>query len=408
MIWPNLRHLRLFCEAVRLGSLSDAAGVINVSQPAASQAIGRLEDALGARLLVRSDAGVEPTAEGELARLRARRALDLLGAATLPAGRRGRHQLPVGLTTTHVRAISAYAEGGSFTAAAALLGTSEPAVQRAARGLETLLGAPLFEGRGRLMRLSPRGVSVARAARLALNEIENARVEILGLHDRVEGTVRIGTLPLVRTTVVPEVIARLTRDYPNARFSIAEGRYEDLMADLEMGRIDILIGAMRKRFDTRLFAQERLFDYRLSVVARSGHPLAGRREVDFAELAAYPWITAREGSPARRTFREASLAGPEGLALRGTVETGSLVAARGILLRSDHLALLSSHQIRYELETGLLVRLAYDLGDPGKSVGATTRRRWLPTSLHEAFIATLREVVRGEMIDQCQGVSTEV
>jgi LysR family pca operon transcriptional activator len=50
----RMRHLRCFLETARLGSLSAAADVMHVSQPAASKTIRELEDILGVPLFDRS------------------------------------------------------------------------------------------------------------------------------------------------------------------------------------------------------------------------------------------------------------------------------------------------------------------------------------------------------------------
>lgn len=60
------RHLRYFVKIVEAGSFSRAATLIHVAQPALSQQIADLEQALGTSLLHRSARGVRPTAAGEL------------------------------------------------------------------------------------------------------------------------------------------------------------------------------------------------------------------------------------------------------------------------------------------------------------------------------------------------------
>src|SRR5205823_5620821 len=79
---PNLRHLMLFDQVVRRGSVSAAARAAHLSQPAVTQAVAQVEAALGARLLHRSYSGLEltsfgvrPTREAEKLALRARLAL---------------------------------------------------------------------------------------------------------------------------------------------------------------------------------------------------------------------------------------------------------------------------------------------------------------------------------------------
>jgi DNA-binding transcriptional LysR family regulator len=60
----NLDTIRLFCEVVRLNSVSRGAGACGVTQSAASQAIQQLEAEVDAPLLDRSRRPLRPTEEG--------------------------------------------------------------------------------------------------------------------------------------------------------------------------------------------------------------------------------------------------------------------------------------------------------------------------------------------------------
>ncbi|MDM4762325.1 LysR family transcriptional regulator [Galbitalea sp. SE-J8] len=65
----SLEHLRTFLTVHRAGSLTEAAGLLGLSQPTVSAHIRSLEAALGYRLFVRGRTGVTTTAKGsELAR----------------------------------------------------------------------------------------------------------------------------------------------------------------------------------------------------------------------------------------------------------------------------------------------------------------------------------------------------
>src|SRR5690349_15713098 len=61
----RLRDLHVFFTVVQRGSMAKAAAQLGVSQPAVSEVIGGLEEALGVRLLDRSARGVEPTVYGQ-------------------------------------------------------------------------------------------------------------------------------------------------------------------------------------------------------------------------------------------------------------------------------------------------------------------------------------------------------
>ena len=67
------RHLRLVCAIADEGSITRAASVLGVSQPALTTQLRRVEEAAGAPLFTRHQRGVEPTALGEylIARSRA-------------------------------------------------------------------------------------------------------------------------------------------------------------------------------------------------------------------------------------------------------------------------------------------------------------------------------------------------
>jgi len=82
----ELRELRYFAAAVRTGNLGQAARDLNVTAPAISQQLRKLEDALGTQLLVRHSRGVTPTLAGACLLERIDSILQLLEAPLDPEG----------------------------------------------------------------------------------------------------------------------------------------------------------------------------------------------------------------------------------------------------------------------------------------------------------------------------------
>ncbi len=62
----RFRHLRTFIEAARQRSISRAADVLNVTQPAVSKTIRELEEILGVKLFEKEGRGIKTTRQGEL------------------------------------------------------------------------------------------------------------------------------------------------------------------------------------------------------------------------------------------------------------------------------------------------------------------------------------------------------
>src|SRR3974390_1180239 len=105
---PNLRHLALFDQVVRRGSVSAAARAAHLSQPAVTQAVGHIEGALGARLLRRSYSGLALTGAGHAAAQRIDRALQLLREAVSAVRVRSSDAAPAdilsGINSTQINA----------------------------------------------------------------------------------------------------------------------------------------------------------------------------------------------------------------------------------------------------------------------------------------------------------------
>jgi len=398
--YPNLRHVRLFDAAVDRASLSCAAEAVHISQPAASQALSKLEAFFGGLLLHRQGARVSPTERGLVVARRARRSLEFLHLASANLARHSAigkglamNLLEVHATITQLRALSAFADTGTFQGAARLLGQAEPSVQRAARQLERMVSVPLFDSAQRGLRLTPAGSMLASHAHLILRELDSAREEVREMEGTFDGRIIIGTLPLVRTKIIPAAIAKLSSRRPQASFEILDGDYESLLAALMVGKIDLLVGALRRRnLDNRL-VEETLFSDGLSIIARADHPLRQKQRVTYRDLARYPWVLPRQGTPARAIFNAFAERFPEESSASGIIETGSLVAVRGILLQTERLTILSRQQIEYDEKAGLLGVVPFDLPHSDRPIGMARRSNWEPTILQRDFIAALQEAV---------------
>lgn len=382
----NLRHLHVLPVVASVGSISSAARRVGMTQPALSQALLKLEQVFGADLFQRHAGGVSLTREGGRVLRRVDRSLASLARALRSAGVDERHSVVVkSLTSAHLRSLLAVAEQGSFVAAAQATGVSTPAVHRAVRDLEKLVGVSLVVRRGRGISLSQSGRVLARNFTICLAELTVALDECAGL----VGRIAIGAMALSRSLLLPTTLATLLCRWPDARVDVVEGSYLELAGMLRNGRIDIIIGALRGDPEPDL-RQERLMTDILTVIGRAEHPLAGRR-ASFEELAAYPWIVARRASGLLERWQEifdrVGVPRP-----RAPIHCGSVALIRGVLLRSDFLTLLSPNQVGGDIEAGRLVQIQSCIPDTLRDIGAITRRNWYATELQRDFLDILRQV----------------
>jgi LysR family transcriptional regulator, regulator for genes of the gallate degradation pathway len=372
MLWSlNLRHLHALAATARLRSVSKAAQAVSISQPAITQAIGKLETILGETLFERRPDGMVPTAAATLLSPRIDAALAHVGSSRV--------------TMTQLRALIAVADGGGYAGASAATGVSQPSLHRALQDLSVALRRSLIERRGRGTMLTEAGRRTLRGFRLARGEIEAGLSEVAALGGHETGRIAIGAMPLSRARLLPATVTLFHATHPEVEIRILEGSYAELVEPLRDGEIDVLIGAVRGGAPD--LDEEPLFEDRPVILGRKGHPAAGIE--DASTLATYPWTIAAPGTPLRaqweRIFIDAGVPVPP-----VPIECGSVITIRQILIDSDFLTLLSPDQVRVELEAGWLEIICDAPAGLVRTIGITTRNGWRPTAKQAAFVAMLK------------------
>lgn len=393
---PNFRHLRVFLEVAECKSISKAAPRVFLSQPAITQAIAKLEGLLETELFERHSDGMYPSQTGKVWHNRVQRCLDYVerGIREAMKSRSGARPAPATqilplLTTTQLKALVAVSEAQNFTIASRNLGVSQSSLHRAARELEDLLAIPLFEKTSTGISTTKACQALARAVKLAFAEIRQGYYEISALRSREVGKIVLGSMPLARTSILPDVLNRFSAEHPNIGINVVDAPYNDLLQHLRNGDLDFLVGALRFPPPADDIVQEELLAPPLAIVARKGHPLMSASRLDIATLAEYPWVVPSSGTPTRAFFD--SLFVDKGLPTpHRLVETSSQILIRELLCGGDRLTLISTHQIEHELRLGLLCVLPFALSHTRRPIGITLRQNWQPTPSQAQFLEMLR------------------
>ena len=110
--------------------------------------------------------------------------------------------------------MKAIADEGSFTAAAASLGYSQPAISQMVRRLEQRTGTVLVERVGRSVRLTEAGEVLARHAIGVLAALESAEEEVAAIAGLRAGRVRLMAFPSGSATLVPLALGLVRERYP--------------------------------------------------------------------------------------------------------------------------------------------------------------------------------------------------
>ena len=397
----SLRHLKSALYVFQYKNVTRAANKLNRSQTAITKAIGELEVQLGCSLFHRSSTGMLPTVHGEALAHRVRLAADEFDRAGLAYQQfvpesRGYQSIPVfsmDISYKRLAAFIALFQTRDIREAAKLLGVTKAAVYNSVRQMEELLDVTLFERDPGGMAPTSFCSILARHTKLAFAEIRHALEDIASLDGITQGSVAIGTLPYTRTYLTPRAINRLLKTHPQLNITTQEGPYNVLQASLRSGDLDVIVGAVRAPPPGSDLITETLFEDRLAVIARKGHPLTRRKKISFRDLQDVEWVLPASETPSRQlfddTFCKHKMQTP-----KQAVQTSSQSMVRGLLLDSDRVALLSEHQIYYDRKADLLEVLPVELEETYRPIGITMRAHTQPSPAAMLFIDELRLVAR--------------
>lgn len=172
---------------------------------------------------------------------------------------------------------------GSVTAAAQVLGRTQPAVSRLLKELEADIGFALFERvKGRLV-ATPEG-------RLFFDELQRAfagfeRVAAVAgeIRQGRRGTLRIGTMPAAASSFLPRVVHRFTAAFPGTTVSVRVRHSAEVVRLVQTQDCDL--GIVEGALSPPGLAAERRYLVRCAVLMPAGHRLARRRQLRLRDLA---------------------------------------------------------------------------------------------------------------------------
>jgi len=100
----------------------------------------------------------------------------------------------------------------------------------------------------------------------------------------------VGALPVAAVGIMPAVIMRARAEHPSLQLRLVEGRTETLIAQLEAGEVDLVVGRLYPPVAPDNLSRETLYAEPISVMARTGHPLQRIKRPTVKDLAAYDLV----------------------------------------------------------------------------------------------------------------------
>jgi DNA-binding transcriptional LysR family regulator len=188
----------------------------------------------------------------------------------------------------HLRYFLAVAETLHFSKAAAQLGMAQPPLSQQIRGLERMLGYPLFDRTTRGVRLTKVGQFFRERALNTLAKMQ-ADVDIARrLGSGQEGVLTVGFSGSVMLTTLPKAIERYRRLHPRVELRLRELVTAEQIPSLLDGTLDL--GFLRDGEPHEGLSMESILQERFIVVLPSRHKLARNTAIRPGDLRNEPFV----------------------------------------------------------------------------------------------------------------------
>ncbi len=192
-----------------------------------------------------------------------------------------------------LRYLVALDEQRHFGHAAEACFVSQPTLSTQLKKLEAELGTVLIERAPREVLFTAAGEAVLVQAREILERADRIRAVARQAQDPGACTLRVGVFPTLAPYLLPHVLPRVYRHFPQMELLLVEEKTEEVLSRLRAGRLDAVLVALPVPDET--LHTEYLFEEPFVLALHQSLPLASRRTIAYGDLAGQRLLLLEEG-----------------------------------------------------------------------------------------------------------------
>ena len=273
----------------------------------------------------------------------------------------------------------------AFSAAAQLMGISQPGYSLLIRQMEETLGFRLFDRSTRRVALTPAAAEWLPSARRSIQQMLEARRHADDVRLARRGALRLGVVPSTAYGVLPALMSTFRQAHPAVRMELREESATQLAQLVADGQVDLGLGPLLEPAPELCF--EPLLSDDLVVIASQTHALARLRKVTWKALLQHDYIAPAAQAGVRVQADQA--AAHAGIGLVPLYEVSSLTTLLGLVHACPGFAILPRLLVAGLNQQGLAV-LELDRPHVSRVLGLLYSRGSAPSPVAQAFAATAR------------------
>ncbi len=280
----------------------------------------------------------------------------------------------------------AVAETGSFSRAAERCNIAQPSLSQQIQKLEQELGEPLFDRLPRRVVLTDAGRSLLPRAANILAELRDIKHAMQQETDFGHGLLNVGFIPTIAPFVLPRVIQRFSRDFPQAHLVVHEGLTEVLVRDLLDGKLDV--GITSTPIHNRLIRTQELLSEPLLVGSSKTNDIITHAKISVKELDDLPFIVLNEMHCLGEQVQ--SFCYQQNLELKIVCNTTQLSTVQNCIAAGLGISLVP-RALAIDDKSGQIVYRELNDVAPQRKIAAATRVERVQSFLAQKFIEIVRE-----------------
>src|SRR5215471_14080860 len=193
----------------------------------------------------------------------------------------------MGMTLEQLRIFVAVAERQHITRAAEALNLTQSAVSAAIAALEGRHDARLFNRIGRGIELTEAGKVFLTEAKAILSRVQTAELALAELSGLKRGMLCVQASQTIASFWLPRHLAAFRRAYPLIDIRLSIGNTSQVASAIHAGIAEL--GFVEGEVLDPLLVSRPVARDQMIVVVASGHPMAGRKVVEVAEIVDTEW-----------------------------------------------------------------------------------------------------------------------
>ncbi|UCD09878.1 MAG: LysR family transcriptional regulator [Dehalococcoidales bacterium] len=280
---------------------------------------------------------------------------------------------------------------GNFSEVAKKLGISQPAVSFQIQKLEQDLGVRLIDRKQKKLTLTEPGKRLLSFAQRVQGEYSSMLEDMNQLREDVIGNLFISASTIPGDFILPPLLSEFKTLHPSVQIQVVVSDSGQVIEDVESGTYDVgFCGVMPENKEIEAV---RIAEDEIVLIVAAGHPLAGRKNVSFMEIAEEPFIVREESSGTQKNVASfLKKAGYNISLLKPSLILGTTEAVVSAVESQSGIAFVSNYAIKKSLSLGMVETVTVEGLTLKRDFYCIYRKERIVSRLLDEFISFIKEI----------------